>query len=216
MTFHLFPKSRSDKGFTLIELLVVIAIISLLSSVLVTNLGTARSKARDTLRVQNMIALRNALEVYYLDHGEYPQTFPKTYSDATLWNEEYRPPGTWDEDSFNVHKECQTGSNGTIPGLVPDYIAVIPADPTLDCDSENPNSTHGWYYGSDGTDYKFMTHLELIVPPSNPLYDPSHDGAGGGPLRCTVQEITGPSMHVAIWSSSLTGSSPYPAICWTL
>ncbi|MBI2097720.1 MAG: type II secretion system protein [Candidatus Vogelbacteria bacterium] len=64
---------RNPRGFTLIELLVVIAIISLLSSIVLASLQTARVKARDSQRVQNIIQLRNALELYAADHdGLYP------------------------------------------------------------------------------------------------------------------------------------------------
>ena len=74
----IFLKANSYKlkpisGFTLIELLVVIAIISLLSSIVLASLSQARAKARDSKRVQDLIQLRNALELYALDNnGLYP------------------------------------------------------------------------------------------------------------------------------------------------
>jgi len=50
-------------GFTLIELLVVIAIIGLLSSLAVINLNSARGKARDARRVNDIKQLSTILEI---------------------------------------------------------------------------------------------------------------------------------------------------------
>ncbi|MES2623375.1 MAG: type II secretion system protein [Patescibacteria group bacterium] len=69
--------SNLRKGFTLIELLVVIAIISLLSSIVLTSLSAARSKARDAERTSDARTLRNAFLAYSLDNGG---NFPMTAS----------------------------------------------------------------------------------------------------------------------------------------
>jgi type II secretion system protein G len=65
---------RSDKksGFTLIELLVVISIISLLSSVVLSSLNSARARARDAKRAVSVRQLKLALEYYYDANGYYP------------------------------------------------------------------------------------------------------------------------------------------------
>ncbi len=63
---------RMKKGFTLIELIVVIAIISLLASVVLSSLGTARQKATDTSKIQAVEQMRNALQLYLTDKGSYP------------------------------------------------------------------------------------------------------------------------------------------------
>lgn len=63
---------QSKRGFTLIELLVVISIISLISSVVLASLNTARAKARDAEILSDIKTLATALELYYDDHGEYP------------------------------------------------------------------------------------------------------------------------------------------------
>lgn len=62
------------KGFTLIELLVVIAIISLLSSVVLASLNSARAKARDAKRLSDMHQMQVALEFYYDTFGRYPDS----------------------------------------------------------------------------------------------------------------------------------------------
>jgi general secretion pathway protein G len=67
-------QSKSSNGFSLIELLVVIVILGLIASIVAPNLmgkvGGAKAK---TSRVQ-IEDLAAALELYYLDVGNYPST----------------------------------------------------------------------------------------------------------------------------------------------
>jgi len=56
-------------GFTLIEMLVVVAVIGLLSSVLLTSLGPARDKARDSRIIQEINQVRALAETIY--NGNY-------------------------------------------------------------------------------------------------------------------------------------------------
>jgi general secretion pathway protein G len=62
-------------GFTLIELLVVISIIGILATVVVANMNSARSRARDAARKSDMKNIQTALRLYYNDKGAYPATF---------------------------------------------------------------------------------------------------------------------------------------------
>ncbi|MBH41479.1 MAG: hypothetical protein CL685_02095 [Candidatus Magasanikbacteria bacterium] len=64
----------NKKGFTLIELLVVIAIIGLLSTLAVIALGSAREKARDAKRLADLKQMQTALEFYYTENSEYPES----------------------------------------------------------------------------------------------------------------------------------------------
>lgn len=97
-----------QRGFTLIELLVVIAIIGILSSVVLASLNSARSKARDTTRKQNIDQLVKAINLYYNQNGTLPGT--------------------------NV---CHTVTNGGVNltqftnHLVPTFIKELPKDPTI-------------------------------------------------------------------------------------
>jgi prepilin-type N-terminal cleavage/methylation domain-containing protein len=63
---------NSKKGFTLVELMVVIAIVGLLSSIVLSSLGTARGKARDARRFEDLKQMQLALDLYYSFNKAYP------------------------------------------------------------------------------------------------------------------------------------------------
>jgi len=65
------PKENKS-GFTLIELLVVISIIGVLVTIAVANLVSARERARDAVRKQQMNELKTALRLFYNDQQEFP------------------------------------------------------------------------------------------------------------------------------------------------
>lgn len=162
--------SRS-RAFTLVELLVVIAIISVLSSIVISNVNTARLKGRDTARMQNMHGIATALELYHLSTGEYPKTFE---------------PG----NTLVKRAECLGNPNDYIPGLAPTYIPKLPSDPALNC----AGATHSWVYASNGMEYKLITHHEYFNNVSPTLLDPAQDG---GVNPCVLDGI---SYHIGIWT----------------
>ena len=63
---------RYSRAFTLIELLVVLSIISLLSSVVLSSLNTARAKARDAKAQTELAEVRTALYLYHDKFGTMP------------------------------------------------------------------------------------------------------------------------------------------------
>lgn len=93
-------------GFTLIELLVVIAIIGILTSIVMTNFASSRSRARDAKRVSDLGQIQLALELYFDRCKQYP---PES-SLSTL------------PTAGTTGAGCSTGIN------LDDYISVIPTD----------------------------------------------------------------------------------------
>jgi prepilin-type N-terminal cleavage/methylation domain-containing protein len=66
-------KKIEGRGFTLIELLVVIAIISLLSTIVIQQVNSARNKAKIVKFTSEIIQFQKAIQLYALDHGgNYP------------------------------------------------------------------------------------------------------------------------------------------------
>lgn len=67
-------RARADCGFTLIELLIVMAIIGTLLSIAVPRYFRSLQHARETVLKQDLSILREAIDKYYADRGEYPDT----------------------------------------------------------------------------------------------------------------------------------------------
>ena len=65
--------SHKSKAFTLVELLVAISIIGLMSTITLVSLNSARAQSRDAKRITEINQLQTALELYFDQHGTYPQ-----------------------------------------------------------------------------------------------------------------------------------------------
>jgi len=71
MVFHL---SKNEKGFTLIELLVVLAIITSLMMLAVPKYFASIENAKEVTLKQNIKILRETIDKYYGDTGDYPES----------------------------------------------------------------------------------------------------------------------------------------------
>jgi general secretion pathway protein G len=65
---------RCSRGFTLIELLIVMAIIGTLLSIAVPKYFHSLEHAREAVLKQDLSILREAIDKYYADRNEYPET----------------------------------------------------------------------------------------------------------------------------------------------
>lgn len=103
---------KNNKGFTLIELLVVIAIIGILAAMVITNLRTARQKARDASAITSLSSMRAEAENYY-DENSYAYTGLCNDSKIT-------PLLTSIQNNTNVAPTCTVGGSGD-----QDYVAFF-------------------------------------------------------------------------------------------
>jgi type II secretion system protein G len=69
---------KNQKGFTLLELLIVIVIIGILAVLIIPNLVSGPQRARDSQRKSDLRNIKTALETYYNDNNQYPNTSWKT------------------------------------------------------------------------------------------------------------------------------------------
>ncbi|MCX6726097.1 MAG: prepilin-type N-terminal cleavage/methylation domain-containing protein [Candidatus Shapirobacteria bacterium] len=69
-------KRNIQRGFTLVELLVVMAILGLLATIGLGSFMSTQIKGRDSQRKSDLGQIQKALEMYYNDYGQYPDSLP--------------------------------------------------------------------------------------------------------------------------------------------
>jgi general secretion pathway protein G len=75
---------RPSAGFTIIELLVVLALISILASMGMAQYRNAQVHAREAVLKADLFDLRDAIDQYYADKGQYPSTLDALVSDGYI------------------------------------------------------------------------------------------------------------------------------------
>lgn len=122
-------------GFTLIELMVAISIIAILAAVGIVMYSSAQKTGRISKRIQDLNALKTALELYKSSTGYYPSgAAANTFA-------------------------CISTLAATI---APTYMPAIPADPL---DANDPAGANCYQYATTTTtsslDYKLRTRLTI-------------------------------------------------------
>jgi general secretion pathway protein G len=81
-----FTKSpiRPIRGFTLIELLIVLSIIMVLASMGLAQYRNSVQHSKEAVLKQDLFLMRDAIDQYYADKGQYPATLDALVSDGYL------------------------------------------------------------------------------------------------------------------------------------
>jgi len=120
-----YPIGLSERGFTMIELLVVVSLIVILTTMGMTQYQHSVIYAREGVLKEDLFRIRDAIDQYYADKGQYPSTLDALVSDGYV----RKIP----EDPF-------TKSNSTWQ--------TVPAEP----DPNNPTAEAGVYDVKSGSD----------------------------------------------------------------
>jgi len=117
----------SSAGFTMIELLVVVSVIVILATMAMSQHKTTVIRTREAVLSEDLYRMRDAIDQYYADKGEYPQALDSLVSDGYM--------RTIPKDPFTDNT---------------DSWQTVPSDP----DPNNPTAAPGIYnihIGSDAT-----------------------------------------------------------------
>ena len=120
-------KLANQRGFTLIELLIVLTLIIILSTIGMAQYQRSVVYAREAVLRTDLFRMRDAIDQYYADKGQYPAALDSLVSDGYL---------------RRIPKDPITDSADTW--------TTIPSEP----DPNNPTAAPGIYdvkSGSDGT-----------------------------------------------------------------
>lgn len=137
---------QKKNGFTFIEILVATVIIAVMTSIIVVTYSSASRTSRDARRKKDLANIQAALEIYKVQHGEYPSSAECVSGGGWTWPTCVAP--RW------------------IPDLDEDYIPSVPVDPKQNAaefigNSTPPTLTHTYNYQRvTPASYYLLTRLE--------------------------------------------------------
>ena len=109
---------KNRKGFTIVELLVVIVVTSIIAATTVAGFSGLQKRARDSQREQDIMLIAKALEMYYVDNGQYP-----LITGSYEWTSGYAM------DSYTANTFVPNSWNELKSHLAP-YVSSIGIDPS--------------------------------------------------------------------------------------
>ena len=109
-------EARRQAGFTLIELIVVIALVAILAAIAMPNYKVAIVQSKEAVLHENLYRLRDLIDQYYLDKGQYPASLDALVEDGYL-RKLPTDPITQGTDWTPVFQEPDPDRPGEAPGI---------------------------------------------------------------------------------------------------
>lgn len=80
--------NRSARGFSLIELVIVVVIIGIIAAIAIPRMSRGAAGAQDSALTANLATLRNAIDLFYTEHGNTYPTAAKFTEQLTTFTDE--------------------------------------------------------------------------------------------------------------------------------
>lgn len=75
---------RTESGWTLVEVLIVISLVTILAGIALANYRSSVTLAQEAVLKENLFRMRDAIDQYYADKGQYPSTLDALVSEGYL------------------------------------------------------------------------------------------------------------------------------------
>jgi general secretion pathway protein G len=94
-------KRSSARGFTLIEVLIVVTLVVILASIGMSTYTNSVHRAREAVLKEDLFRLRDAIDQFYADKNQYPQSLQDLVTEGYL-REIPKDPMTNSADTWNA------------------------------------------------------------------------------------------------------------------